>query len=238
MPTFTESDVLNAVTLALGYLSETEFSTTNKQDALRRGLIQYSQFRPLRKIGSFTTEADVQQYDIGSSYSYLIGITGVFYGSGEMTDLNYLYNSVYSVYANTSAMRGIETLDHEALRVLDDRVISLIQSSQRYDYHKIDDNVVALIPIPTTIREIFFTYSIIRTFNDLRENDYQDIIDFTFLAAASSVLAARSKRPLQMNVPDLGFIMFQSSKFIAEQIAEVNKKLTNKFAVTSFITHG
>lgn len=238
MSTFTESDVLNAVSKALGSPPESEYSIADKQDALRRGLIQYSQFRPLRKIGSFITEADKQIYDIGSSYSYLIGITDVFYGTGDMPDLDRSFNTLQAEYVNSVALGDVNTLRHEALRVTDEQALSLIQAAQRYDYEKIDDNNVALIPTPTKVVEIFFMYSLIRTLDDLRENDYQDIVDFTFMIAGSSLLSERSKRPLQMNVPDLGFIMFQSSKNIEKQLEETGKKLKNRFGVTFFVTHG
>jgi hypothetical protein len=238
MPTFTESDVLNAVSKALGSPPESEYSTADKQDALRRGLIQYSQFRPLRKIGSFETEANTQIYDIGSSYSYLIGITDVFYGPSDSPDLEYMYNAVQSDYINTAASGNLNTINHEALRVMDERALSLLQSSKRYDFEPLDDNNVALIPTPTSVQTIFFTYTIIRTLDDLRENDYQDIVDFTFMIAGSSLLSERSKRPLQMNVPDIGFIMFQSNKNIEKQLEETSKRLTGKFGVTSFVTHG
>jgi len=238
MPTFTESDVLNAVFKALGSPSETEYSTADREDALRRGLIQYSQFRPLRKIGSFETEANQQIYDLGSSYAYLIGITDVFYGPSDGLDLTYQYNTIYNQYLDTAALSGINTLKHEALRVTDEQALSLIQASQRYDHEKLDDNNVALIPTPTGTVTIYFTYSIIRTLADLRENDYQDIVDFTFMVAGSGLLSERSKRPLQMNVPDLGFIMFASNKSIEKQLMDTNERLKNKFGVTAFVTHG
>jgi len=237
MPTFTESDVLNAVSVAMGSPSEIEYSKMNKQDALRRGLIQYSQFRPLKKIGQFETVKDQQDYDIGSSYSYLIGITGVFYGLNDSIDLSSLYGNVYDNFVNTAELRGINTLDQEALRYIDSQMISVIQASQRYDYHKTDDNTIALIPVPIDVRTIFFTYSTIRSLSDLRENDYQDIVDFTFLVSASALANNRNK-VLQQNTPDLGFIMFRSGKFLDEQVGQVRKRLMNKFGVNSFIAHG
>lgn len=238
MPTFTESDVLNAVSKALGSPPESEYSAADKQDALRRGLIQYSQYRPLRKIGSFETEVNIQIYDIGSSYSYLIGINDVFYGPSDSLDLQYSYTALQSEYINTAALGGLNTINHEALRVLDERVLSLLQASKRYDFEKLDDNNVALIPTPTGVQTIFFTYSTIRTLDDLRENDYQDIVDFTFMVAGSNLLSERDKKPLQMNVPDLGFIMFKSNKNIEKQLEETGKKLKNRFGTTSFVTHG
>jgi hypothetical protein len=236
MPTFTESDVINAAFKALGSISETEYSTSDRQDALRRALLEFSQYRPLRKIGSFNTEIDRQVYDLGSSYSYLLSITDVYYGPGDSPDLSLYYNTLTDEYLN--AFAGINTLNHEALRVIDNRTLSLVQSGQRWNFKRVDDNNVALIPTPTKVQTIYFTYSLIKTFNDLREQDYQDIVNFVIMIAGSGIISDRNKRPLQMNTPDIGFIMFHSTKSIEKILESTGKTLKNKFGVSSFITHG
>lgn len=232
-----ESDVLNAVVMALGNPSLIEFPQADREDALRRGLIQYSQFRPLRKLGSFDTVVDQQVYDLGSSYSYLIGITNVFYGPGDFANMDSFYAGFYNSYINTSNFSSVSTLDQQALRVIDNRMLAVIQASQRYDFHRVDDDNIALIPTPEDVKTIFFTYSDIRTLSDLRERDYQDTVDFMYIAAASIMAEIRSKI-LQMNTPDIGFIMFRSGEHINKIAAEKNKALAQKFGVNSFITHG
>jgi len=234
----TESEVLNAVSVALGSPSESEYSTAAKQDALRRGLIQYSQFRPKRMFGNFQTVIDQQQYDIGSSYSYLIGITDVFYAPDDSISYTQYGSAVYDNIVPLTNSRNINTIEQEALRVIDNQITSVLQSGQRYDHHKVNDNTIALMPTPTIVKTVYFSYSLIKDISDLRESEYQDIIDFTFVVSGSDLSNIRSNRPLQMNTPDLGFIMFQSQKQLTSQITEVRDRLMKKFGVNSFVIHG
>ena len=179
MAAFTETDIISAVTYAIGNPSVSEYPDEAKQDVLRRALAHYSQYKPLKKTGKFTTQSGVQQYDIASSYAYLVGVTQVFYGSNQQ-DLTGFYGNVYDRLVQVSELQDMDTISNESLRVIDDRNMSVIEASQRYDYEMLDDTTVSLIPTPQDARDVYFTYTLIKTVADLKEREYQDIVDFTF----------------------------------------------------------
>ena len=236
MPTFTEDNIVDAVTYALGSPSLSEYPDVAKQDALRRGLIHYSQYKPLRKIGKFATVANQQQYDIAGSYAYLVGVNEVFYGAiGQ--DFTGFYGNVYDGLVNISELQGLDTISNESLRVIDNQAIGVIEASTRYETEMIDDVTVALIPTPEDVRDIYFTYSIIKTVGDLKEREYQDVVDFTFLIAAMD-LANKRHKILQLNDPSAGFLMFQGGKFLELQAEKTRERLMKRLGVNSLVIHG
>jgi hypothetical protein len=236
MATFTEDDIITAVTYAIGNPSLSEYPDAPKRDALRRGLVSYSKYKPLRRIGSFTTVANQQQYDIASSYAYLVGVGEVFYGATGQ-DLTGFYGNVYDRLVQISELQEYDTISNEALRVIDKQSMGVIEASTRYETHMIDDATVALIPTPEDVRTIYFEYSLIKTVADLKENEYQDIVDFTFLSAASE-LASRRNKILQINEPGTGFVMFHSGKFLSDQVEVTRKRLMNSLGVNTLVLHG
>ena len=237
MATFTEDDIISAVTFAIGNPSESEYPTTAKQDGLRRALSHYSQYKPLRRIGKFTTQADVQQYDIASSYTYLVGVTDIFYGPAGGQDLTGAYGDLYDNLLNLSGSQGPDMITNEALRVIEDQSIGVIEASRRFGHHMIDDNIVALIPTPTDIRDVYFEYTIIKTVADLKELEYQDIVDFSIIVSASD-LSARRNKILQINEPGTGFVMFHSGKFLQDVVKETRVRLMKSLGVSSLALHG
>jgi len=236
MATFTEENIINAVTKAMGNPSLTEASYADKQDDLRRALAHYSMYKPLRRIGVFQTVANQQQYDIASSYTYLVAVNEVFYGAiGQ--DLTGFYGNVYDRLVNISELRGLDTIKNESLRVIDKQSIGVIEASNRYETDMVDDVTVALIPTPEDVRDVYFTYSIIKTVADLRESEYQDIVDFTFVISASN-LAAKRQKILQINEPVTGFVMYHSGLFLKSQVTETRERLEKKLGVNSLVIHG
>ncbi len=236
MATFTEDDIIDAVTFAMGSPSISEYPDAPKRDALRRALAHYSQYKPLRRMGSFSTIADQQQYDIASSYAYLVEVTEVYYGATGQ-DLTGFYGNVYDRLIQISEYQDMDTIANEALRVIDKQNISVVEASVEYDSKMVDDNTVALIPTPEDIRTVYFEYTIIKTVADLKENEYQDIVDFTFLVAAMD-LANKRHKILQVNEPGTGFVMFQGGKFLWEQAEVVRARLIAKLGVNSLVIHG
>lgn len=236
MATFTEEDILNAVTFAIGSPSESEYPNAAKQDALRRALTHYSQYRPLKRIGVFSTVADQQQYDIASSYTYLVGVKEVYYGSTE-GDLSGFYGNVYDRLVNISSLQDMDVLSHEALRVIDKQTVGVIEASHRYETHMVDEVTVALIPTPEDVRDVYFEYSTIKAVSDLKEREYQDIVDFTFVIAAMD-LANKRHKILQVNEPGTGFVMFQGGKFLAEQVERTRERLMKNLGINSLVIHG
>ena len=236
MATFTEDDIINGLTFALGQANVAEYSDAAKRDALRRGLIQYSKYKPLRRIGVFSTVANQQQYDIASSYSYLIDVTEVYYGAtGE--DITGFYGNVYDRLISISETRGLDVISNESLRVIDDQNVSAIQESHRYSHKMIDDVNVALIPTPEDVRDVYFEYTLIKEVSDLRESEYQDIIDFSFVIAGMD-LANKRHKILQINEPATGFVMWHGGKFLKEQVKEARERLHNSLGVSSLALHG
>ena len=236
MSAFTEEDVIGAVTIALGNPTVTEYADASKRDALRRALAHYSTYRPLRRIGVFTTVADQQQYDIASSYAYLVGVTDVFYGATGQ-DLTGYFGNVYDNLVSVSNARGLDTISNESLRVIDDQNTSVMQASNRYEHEMLDDVTVALIPTPEDVRNVYFEYTIIKTVSDLKEREYQDIVDFTFIISGMD-LANKRHKILQLNDPSAGFIMFHSGSFLSEQVERARNRLQERLGVSSLALHG
>lgn len=236
MATFTEDNIIDAVTFAMGSPSISEYPDAPKRDALRRALVHYSQYKPLKRIGSFSTIADQQQYDIASSYAYLVEVAEVFYGAtGE--DLAGFYGNIYDRLVQISEYQNMDTISNEALRVIDKQNISVVHDSVEYDFKMVDEVTVALIPTPEDIRTVYFEYTLIKTVADLKENEYQDIVDFTFLVAAMD-LANKRHKILQLNDPSSGFLMFQGGKFLWEQVEVVRARLIARLGVNSLVIHG
>jgi hypothetical protein len=232
----TEDNIIDAVTVALGNPSVSELSLASKQDALRRGLNHYSQYKPLRRLGVFSTIADQQQYDIASSYAYLVEVNEVYYGATGQ-DLTGFYGNVYDRLIQISELQGMDTISHEALRVIDKQNVSVIEASMRYDTEMLDDVTVALIPTPEDVRDVYFVYSLIKTVADLREIEYQDVVDFTFIVAGMD-LANKRHKILQVNEPGTGFVMFHSGKFLNDQVKDARMRLQNSLGVNSLVLHG
>lgn len=236
MAAFTEDDIISAVTIALGNPSTAEYSNAAKLDALRRARGHYSRYKPIRNIGSFSTIADQQQYDIASSYAYLISVTEVHYGATGQ-DLTGFYGNVYDRLTPLPESGDLDTISNESLRVINDQNASVIQESNRYEHKMIDDVTVALIPTPEDVRDVYFEYTTIKAVADMRESEYQDIVDFTFLTSAMD-LANKRHKILQVNEPGTGFVMWQGGKFLAEQVREVRTRLMNSLGVSSLVLHG
>jgi hypothetical protein len=236
MATFTEDNIISAVSFALGNPSESEYPESARRDALRRALVQYSQYKPLRKLGVFTTQSDVQQYDIASSYAYLISVNEVFYGATEQSFAGF-YGVEYDPLAQVLGLQDMDLVSHEALRVIREQSISVIEGSQRYETEMLDDTTVALIPTPEDVRDVYFSYTLIKTVNDLKEREYQDIVDFTFLIAAID-LANKRHKILQVNEPGTGFVMFQGGKLLELQVDKTRERLTKRLGIGSLVTHG
>jgi len=232
----TENEIISAITYAMGSPSISEYPDAPKRDALRRALVHYSQYKPLKKMGSFETIADQQQYDIASSYSYLVGVTEVYYGSTQQ-DLTGFYGNVYDRLIQISEYQDMDTISNESLRVIDKQNLGVIEKSTEYDFHMLDDVIVALIPTPEDVRTVYFEYSIIKTVADLKENEYQDIVDFTFLIAAMD-LANKRHKILQVNESGSGYVMFQGGRFLEMQVEKVRERLTNSLGVNSLVLHG
>lgn len=235
MSALTETEIIDAVTNAIGNPSTDEYSLAAKQDALRRALTEYSKYKPIRRIGVFQTVADQQQYDIGSSYSYLVGITNVFYGSNS-EDLTGYYGNT-GIWFDQLALGNLDTLNNESLRVIDNQAISVAQDALRFDYEMLDDNIVALMPTPEDARNVYFMYTLIKAVDDLRESEYQDIVDFTVIISAQDLGAIRNKI-LQYNDPQTGFVMFQSGNFLKEVAKAANERVTKSLGVGTLAIHG
>ena len=228
-----ESDIINALTVKLGNPSESEYSEISKLSSIRRALVHYSEYKPLKKIGKFTSVVGVQQYDIGSSYAYLVGISEVFYGANVQNPAGF-YNNIYDKLVNSVSDFDI---NNESIRVINDQVRSVIEKSTRYDYEMIDDNVVALIPTPEEVLDVYFSYDIIKTVDDLRESEFEDIVDFSFIISATD-LANKRHKILQVNEPGTGFVMFQGGRFLEEQVEKTRIRLMKRLGVSSLAIHG
>lgn len=236
MPSFSQEDILNAVTYALGSPSEAEYSEEKKLSALKRAFIEFSKYKPKKNLGKFTTVIGQQEYDVGTSYAYMIGITDVYYNSSaSITDDLDIFEQVITETITNNMDLGL--LNSEVLQTINKRNIATLQEASRLDFEIINTGTIALIPCPEDENEVFFSYSTIKTINELDEGDFQDIVDFAFLISAMD-LAMKRHKIQQLSDPGSGYIMFTGGKFLQDQAEKVRIRLQNRLGVSTLITHG
>lgn len=230
----TEEAVIEALTNALGSPSEAEYGLVKKQSAIRRALIEYSEYCPLKKVGSFTTVIGQQRYDIGASYSYLLHVNNVFYGSESMDFTEFFGDSYGRV--STNRVDGLNRVESEALRMLDHNAQAVLQAQSRAAVN-IEDDTVDLIPPPTGVKEIFFDYTLIKSLSDLKEREFQNIVDFSFLISMNDIANKRHKIA-QVNEPGTGYVQFFGGRLFSDKVETVRARLHRKLGVSSIVKHG
>jgi hypothetical protein len=229
-----ELEIINIVREDLGFPSETEMPESRIRRCLERGLVEYSKYRPIRRIGVFQTTKDVQTYDIGYGYAYLLDISDVHYMSPDTVESETGFFG--SMIENVMDVGGLNTLANEGLRSIQDREISVLQGSTMYDWEQLERGEVKLIPCPTSSQSVYFVYILRKTVDDLKWDEMQDVVDFTFVRAAR-VLS--NKRHKIVQASDAGsFVMFQSGVHLMNQADEREKALKRKFGIGSWTVHG
>lgn len=232
----TESEILDAVRIDMGVPSVTEWPDSNLQINLKAALIEYSKYKPLRKIGVFTTEANVQEYDIASSYSYFTGFEEIYYSSSAFSvsaDQTF-YSSLAGVISNNN---GLNTIDNESLRIIEQRQVQYIQSVGDYTWESLERGKVHLIPTPSSTGNVYFMYKERKQVSTLAEEEFKDIVDFTCVEALRG-LGLKRHKVLQVNDPATGFVMFFGGRDFLKEAKEKEEKLVKKFGVGTIMRHG
>ena len=238
----TTQAIVDAVRNAIGSPATSEYPDTKIEDCVTRGLIEYSNYVPLKYIDYFTTVVGTQSYELsdiaifaGYDVATFLDIEEIFYKGISASSLIDAAFDIDILLDNTLNF-GINTFIQPSLQILENKEISNIQNYTIYETEIFNDTTVYLIPKPTSIQRVYFIYRAKRLVANLKDKEYQDIIDFVFVQAARD-LGNKREKLLQASDPGSGYVMFFGGKHLIKEADIIEKKLKNKFGVKNILRH-